>query len=93
MITLPEQMLVANAEKKTVNLEKLTKGVQHDSDDDDDALLPILRFVLDEKFQLNASKFAIFYIYENSKLLFPVFILCYFIFSLMNALVYIYGKF
>ena len=36
MITLPaEQMLVAN-EKKTVNLEKLTKGVQHDSDDDDD---------------------------------------------------------
>ena len=35
MITLPEQMLVANAEKKTVNPEKLTKGVQHDSDDDD----------------------------------------------------------
>ena len=36
MITLPaEQMLVAN-EKKTVNLEKLTKGVRHDSDDDDD---------------------------------------------------------
>ena len=29
MITLPEQMLVANAEKKTVNPEKLTKGVQH----------------------------------------------------------------
>ena len=43
-------------------------------------LLPILRFVLDEKFQQNASKFAIFYIYENPKLLFPFFISCYFIF-------------
>ena len=32
---------------------------------------------------------AIFYIYENPKLLFPFFILCYFIFSLMNALVYV----
>ena len=28
-------------------------------------LLPISGFVLDEKFQWNASKFAIFYIYEN----------------------------
>ena len=28
----------------------------------------------------NASKFAIFYIYENTKLLFPIFISCYFIF-------------
>ena len=32
-------------------------------------LLPILRFVLDKKFQRNASKFAIFCIYENAKLL------------------------
>ena len=44
------------------------------------ALLPISGFVLDEKFQRNASKFAIFYIYENPKLLFPFFISCYFIF-------------
>ena len=43
-------------------------------------LLPISEFVLDEKFQRNASKFAIFYIYENPKLLFPFFISCYFIF-------------
>ena len=35
------------------------------------ALPPTSGFVLDEKFQRNASKFAIFYIYENSKLLFP----------------------
>ena len=41
---------------------------------------PILEFVIDEKFQQNASKFAIFYIYESPKLLFP---------SLMNALVYV----
>ena len=40
----------------------------------------ILKFVLDEKFQQNASKVAIFYIYENPKMLFPFFILCYFIF-------------
>ena len=46
-------------------------------------LLPILRFVLDKKFQRNASKFTIFYIYENPKLLFPVLISCYFI-SLPN---------
>ena len=32
------------------------------------SLLPISEFVLDEKFQRNTSKFAIFYIYENSKL-------------------------
>ena len=31
-------------------------------------------------FQRNASKFAIFCIYENPKLLFPFFISCYFIF-------------
>ena len=36
---------------------------------------PISGFVLDEKFQRNASKFAIFYVYENPKLLFPFFIL------------------
>ena len=38
------------------------------------SLLPISGFVLDEKFQQNASKFAIFDIYENPKLLFPFFI-------------------
>ena len=48
-------------------------------------LLPISEFVLDEKFQRNASKFAIFYIYKNPKLLFPIFILCYFTFSLFEA--------
>ena len=36
--------------------------------------------LLDKKFQRNTSKFAIFYINENSKLLFPFFISCYFIF-------------
>ena len=30
--------------------------------------------------QRNASKFAVFYIYENSKLIFPFFISCYFTF-------------
>ena len=43
-------------------------------------LLPISEFVLDEKFHRNASKFVIFYIYENLKLLFPFFISCKFIF-------------
>ena len=43
------------------------------------------RFRLDEKFQQNASKFAVFYIYENPKLLFLFFISCYFTFSLLNA--------
>ena len=38
------------------------------------SLLPISGFVLEEKFQRNASKFGIFYIYENPKLLFPFFI-------------------
>ena len=52
-------------------------------------ILPISEFVLDEKFQRNTSKFAIFYIYENPKLLFPFFISCYFIFPLINALVYV----
>ena len=46
------------------------------------------RFMLDEKFQRNASKFDIFYIYENPKLFFPFFISCYF-FPLINALVYV----
>ena len=41
--------------------------------------------MLDEKFQRNALKFSIFYIYENLKLLFPFFIWYYFIFSLMNV--------
>ena len=39
------------------------------------------RFMLDEMTWRNASKFAIFHIYENPKLLFPFFISCYFIFS------------
>ena len=43
-------------------------------------LLPISEFVLNEQFQWNASKFAIFYIHENPKLLFPFFISPYFIF-------------
>ena len=37
------------------------------------------RFMLDEMTRQNASKFAIFYIYENPKLPFPFFISCYFI--------------
>ena len=49
-----------------------------------------VRHVLDEKFQRNASKFAIFYVYENPKLPFPFFISCYTLFfPLMNALVYV----
>ena len=35
-------------------------------------LLPISEFMLNEKFQPNTSKFVIFYIYENPKLLIPV---------------------
>ena len=42
------------------------------------ALFRKKRFMLDEKFQQIASTFAIYYIYENPKLLFPFFILCYF---------------
>ena len=41
--------------------------------------------MLDEMTQQNTSKFATFYIYENPKLIFPVFISCYFIFPLINA--------
>ena len=41
-------------------------------------LLPISEFVLNEKFQRNASKFAIYYIYENPKFHFPFYILCNF---------------
>ena len=41
------------------------------------SLLPILRFVLDEKFQQNASKFAII---NNPEFLFPFLISCYFVF-------------
>ena len=51
------------------------------------ALFRNKRFVLDEMTQWNASKFAIFYIYENPKLLFPF---CATLrFPLMNALVYV----
>ena len=39
--------------------------------------------------QQNASTFAIFYEYENPKLLFQFYILFNFIFLLMNALVYV----
>ena len=53
------------------------------------SLLPILENVFDEKFQRKASKFAIFYTYENPTLLFPFFISYYFIFSLINKLVYV----
>ena len=42
--------------------------------------------MIDEMTHRNASKFAI-HIYENPNLLFLFFILCYFTFSLRNALV------
>ena len=45
------------------------------------ALFRKKRFMLDKMFQRNASKFAIFYMYENSNLLFLFFIPCYLIFS------------
>ena len=55
-----------------------------------DSLLPISEFVLDEKFHRNTSKFAIFYIgIRKPKVAFPFFISCYFVFPLMNALVYV----
>ena len=60
--------------------------------DDKYVLTTLLRnkkFMLDEMTRQNASKFAIFYIYENPNLLFPFFISCYFSFSLMNAQVYV----
>ena len=44
------------------------------------SLLPISEFMLDKKFQRNASKFAICYKYKNPKLLFPFFIWCNFMF-------------
>ena len=47
------------------------------------------RFMLDEMTQFDTSKFAIVYIHENPKLLFWFFISCNFIFSIMNALVYV----
>ena len=54
-------------------------------------LLPISGFVLNEKFQRNASKFAISIIYENPKLLFPFYISDYFIFfsPVNDALVFV----
>ena len=45
------------------------------------------RFMLDEMTWQNASKFAIFYVYENPKMLFPF--RATLLFSLMNALVYV----
>ena len=54
--------------------------------------LPLLRkksFELNEMFQGNTSKFAIFYVYENPHSIF-FFILCnFFTFSLMNSLLYV----
>ena len=47
------------------------------------------RFILNLMPQQNTSKFAIFYEYENPKLLLPLFISCNLIFTLMNALVYV----
>ena len=47
------------------------------------------RLVLDEKPPQNTSKFAILLEYENPRSFFSFFISCYFIFSLMNALVYV----
>ena len=42
---------------------------------DPNSLLPISGFVLDEKFQWNASKFAVFYMYEKwkAKVVFSIF--------------------
>ena len=51
------------------------------------ALFRNKRFMLDEMTQQNTSKLATFYIHENPKFLFPFFISCYSIFSLINALV------
>ena len=46
--------------------------------------------MLDEMTRRSASKFAIFYVYENPKLLFPFFSFrVTLLFSLMNALVYV----
>ena len=55
-------------------------------------LLPILRFLLDEKFQRNASKFAIFYIYENPSSFFRFSFRATLYIYLMNALVYVKHK-
>ena len=61
-----------------VKLEKLCRNDKY-------ALFRNKRFMLDEMTQRNASKFAIFYEYENPKMLFPFIILCNFIFSLINV--------
>ena len=47
------------------------------------------RLMLDEKFQQNASNFAIFYINENPKLFFHFSFGATLFFPLMNALVYV----
>ena len=52
-------------------------------------LLPISEFVLDKKFQRNASEFAIFYIYKNPKLHFLFSFRATLFFLLMNAPVYV----
>ena len=50
------------------------------------------RFMLDEMTQRNASKFVIFYIYQNPMLLFQFFISCNFVFPPMNARAFIREK-
>ena len=53
------------------------------------SLIRNMRFVLNEKLPQNASRFAILLEYENPRSFFLFFISCYFIFPLMNAVVYI----
>ena len=50
-------------------------------------------FALNEMFQRNASKFAIFYVKENPRSFFPFSFRATLYFSLMNALVYVTGTF
>ena len=61
-----------------------TSFLQHST-----SLLPISGFVLDEKFQRNASKFATFYVFENQHSFFRFSFRATLGFYLMNALVYV----
>ena len=54
------------------------------------ALFRNRRFMFGEKLQKNTSKSAIFLEYENPCRFFSFFISCYFTFSLINALIYVY---
>ena len=69
-----------NKKSKISKIQLSQKNTVRTKEGPKHSLLPTSGFVLNEKFQRNASKFAIFYIYENPKLLFPFFISCYFIF-------------